>query len=114
MKRIMIVEDDPTMLGSLALLFEKDYEVEKYSDGEAALRRLRENSFDLVIADLFLNGVTGLDLYEAAKDKERFVIITGYPERELAVKAKEVLGERFVPKSTAPEALKFKAKALLG
>jgi len=38
MKRIMIVEDDPTMLGSLALLFEKDYEVERFSDGEAAER----------------------------------------------------------------------------
>jgi len=77
MKKIIIVEDDPRMLGSLALLFEKEYEVEKYSDGEEALGRLRENSFDLVIADLFLNGVTGLDLYNAARDKGGFLLIRG-------------------------------------
>ena len=101
------------MLGSLALLFEKDYEVERFSDGEAALKRLRENNFDLVIADLFLNGVTGLDLYEAARDKGRFLLITGYPERELAVKAKKRLGERFIAKTTAPEVLKFRVKNLV-
>lgn len=110
----MIVEDDPTMLGSLALLFEKDYEVERFSDGEAALRRLKEDGFDLVIADLFLNGVTGLDLYEAARDKGRFLLITGYPERELAVKAKERLGERFIAKTGVPEGLRARVETLIG
>jgi DNA-binding response OmpR family regulator len=113
MKKILLIEDDLTVLHSLSLIFEKDYEVEEYSDAKQALERLREDSYDLVIADLFLNEITGLDIYELAKDKSRFIIITAYPERELALKAKSLLGDRFIPKSTPPEILKSKVASIL-
>ncbi|MEO0136936.1 MAG: response regulator [candidate division WOR-3 bacterium] len=114
MKRIMLVEDDLTTLRSLALLFVNDYAVEEYSNAEEALKKLREDSYDLIIADLFLNEITGLDLYEMAKDKSRFIIITGYPEKELALRAKTMLGDRFIPKSSPPEVLKSKIAEILG
>lgn len=113
MKKIMLVEDDLSMLRSLSLIFGKDYLVEQYSNGEEALSKLKADSYDLIIADLFLNGVSGLDLYEAAKDKSHFIIITGYPDTELALKAKTLLGDRFILKSTPPEILKSKIISIL-
>jgi CheY-like chemotaxis protein len=114
MKKILIVDDDLIFLHTLYLIFEKDYRVEGLSNGKQALNRIRENSYDLIITDLFLNDVTGLDLYWAAKDKEKIIIITAYPERELALKAKSLLGDRFIPKSTPPEILKSKIASILG
>mgnify|MGYP001102316152 CR=1 FL=1 len=114
MKKVLIVDDDLIVLHSLYLLLEKDYRVEGLSDGKQALNRIRENSYDLIITDLFLNDVTGLDLYWAAKNKENVIIITAYPEKELAIKAKSLLGDRFIPKSTSPEILKSKVAAILG
>ncbi len=114
MKRILLIEDDPIMLRSLALLFENDYEIEEYTDAKQASKRLKENTFDLVIADLFLNEISGLDLYEIAHDKSRFIIITGYPDTSLGLKAKSLLGDRFIPKSTPAEILKSRTFSILG
>ncbi len=114
MKKILIVDDDLVVLHSLYLILEKDYRVEGISNGNQALNRIRENSYDLIITDLFLNDVTGLDIYWAAKDKEKVIIITAYPEKELAQKAKTLLGDRFILKNTPPEILKSKIASILG
>ncbi len=114
MKKILIVDDDLIVLHSLYLTLEKDYKVEGISNGKQALNMIRENSYDLIITDLFLNDVTGLDLYWAAKDKEKVIIITAFPEKELAQKAKELLGDRFILKSTSPEILRSKIVSILG
>uniref|UniRef100_A0A7V1EHC5 Response regulator n=1 Tax=candidate division WOR-3 bacterium TaxID=2052148 RepID=A0A7V1EHC5_UNCW3 len=113
MKKILIVDDDLVVLHSLYLILIRDYRVEGLSDDKQALNRIRENSYDLIITDLFLNEITGLDLYWAAKDKEKVIIITAYPEKELALKAKSLLGDRFIPKSTPPEILKSKVASIL-
>lgn len=113
MKKILIVEDDLVTLHSLYLTLETNYEVEGYSDARQALKRIKENSYDLIITDLFLNEVTGLDVYNAAKDKNRVIILTGYPEKELAQRAKDLLGDRFIPKSSPPEILKSKIAEIL-
>ncbi len=112
-KKILIVEDDLIGLHSLYLILEKEYTIEACSDPGVALKKIKDNSYDLIITDLFLNELTGLDLYEAAKDKEKIIIITGYPEKDLALKAKSLLGDRFIPKSSPPEILKTKIRSVI-
>ncbi|MCX7995554.1 MAG: response regulator [candidate division WOR-3 bacterium] len=112
-KKILIIEDDILTLHSLYLSLSQNYKVEGYSDAHQAIRKLKENSYDLIISDLFLNDLTGLDIYNFVKDKDKMIIITGYPEKELALKAKELLGDRFIPKSTPPDVLKSKIVEVL-
>lgn len=112
-KKIMLVEDDPIMLASLSLLFGDEFIVEAYSNGEKALERLKINGYDLIITDLFLNSVTGFDLYNASSNKSAFIIITGYPDTEIGLKAKALLGDRFIVKSASPEVLKSKISEIL-
>ncbi len=94
-------------LHALYLSLEKDYRIDGCSDPELAIRKIKENSYDLIITDLFLNELTGIDIYEASKDKRKVIINinTGYPEKESAVRAKSLLGDRFISKSSPP--LKF-------
>ncbi|MEM1245406.1 MAG: response regulator transcription factor [Acidobacteriota bacterium] len=62
-QRILLVEDEPSLQLTLTdRLRSEGYEVASETDGEEADRRLRTESFDLVVLDWALPGKTGLDL----------------------------------------------------
>ena len=67
-KRILVVDDEPGMLKSLAIMLRR----ERYHVGEAlsvadAVGQLKRETFDLVIADLMMNPLNGLDLLTLAR-----------------------------------------------
>ncbi len=63
MTRILIVEDDPAMSVALRDGFEYErYEVEMANDGEDALRRATGGDFDLIVLDVMLPKMSGLDV----------------------------------------------------
>jgi CheY-like chemotaxis protein/anti-sigma regulatory factor (Ser/Thr protein kinase) len=63
MKRILIAEDDRTTRHLLSKVLEKaGYEVEVALDGEAALTALRARSFDLMLLDVWMPGLSGLEV----------------------------------------------------
>jgi DNA-binding response OmpR family regulator len=69
-ERILVVEDEPTIATGL----KDDLEVEGYSvevaeDGPAALGRILEGKFDLILLDLMLPGIDGLDVFRQARLK---------------------------------------------
>jgi signal transduction histidine kinase len=71
MRRLLVVEDSPTQAAALAALLESaDYEVDIARSGEAALARLDDNSFDLVISDVVMPGMSGYDLSRTMKERE--------------------------------------------
>src|SRR2546425_8425479 len=60
---ILVVEDDAPMCELLTSFFsEKGYEVSTVQDGEAALARLEQQDYALVITDIKLPGMSGLEL----------------------------------------------------
>lgn len=60
---ILVVEDDAQLAKVLAQgLREEDYYVDIARDGVAALERSRENSFDVIVLDVMLPGISGLDV----------------------------------------------------
>ncbi len=91
-KKVLIVEDEKIVLEALKEWLEDDgFEVECVDTGEKALERLKEDpSFSVVILDLRLPGMSGLDMYEKAKEFSRAkgIIITAYPTKETWDKAK--------------------------
>ncbi|HEV2500179.1 MAG TPA: sigma-54 dependent transcriptional regulator [Terriglobia bacterium] len=72
------------------ILLDEGYAAETASSGEAALRLLGQKRFDLVITDLNLPGMTGIDLLTAIQQADptvTVVLITGYPSIQSAIEA---------------------------
>jgi two-component system cell cycle sensor histidine kinase/response regulator CckA len=79
--RILVVDDEEEIGHLLQDIF-YDHEVEVCLDGLAALERLDTHEFDLVLCDLMMPKMTGMELYAACKAKNealagRFVFLTG-------------------------------------
>jgi len=91
MARILTAGDDPVALDTYgALLKNAGYEVEKATNGEAAVTLVRDAPPDLMIADLFLEDVTALDLmrqFRVMKVHVPVVILTGMGTIGSAVEA---------------------------
>lgn len=66
--QILIVDDDPGMLKSLAIMLRREgYVVNEVPGGKEAIARLERNVFELVITDLRMEPVSGLDLLRSVK-----------------------------------------------
>jgi DNA-binding NtrC family response regulator len=88
---ILVVDDEPLIRDTLAeFLQQEGFEVVSCGSGEAALERAGERPFDLVLCDINLPGIDGLDVLERLLqlDPEVFVVlITAYATVETAVEA---------------------------
>jgi DNA-binding NtrC family response regulator len=88
---ILFIDDDPGSRESLTLLLELEgYEVEAVAAGEDAMELLSRKSYDVVITDLFLPGVSGIDILKHVKEHSlpcNVILITGNATAETAVKA---------------------------
>lgn len=89
--RILVLEDDHDMRDLLKeVLTERGYEVVAAGGGEEALKKARTESFDLIIADIRMEGITGLDAIEQAKEHQPdlgSIVISGYASEEETLRA---------------------------
>lgn len=91
-QRILAVDDEPHMLKLMErIITEKTpYQITTTSNSLEVPEILEKNEFDLVIVDLKMPGMDGLDLLRLVKEKERFeevVIITAFGSLETAIEA---------------------------
>jgi len=88
---IMIVDDEPIVGKRLKRLFEKDgYNVEIFSRGSQALKELENKKFDIIITDLKMGKVDGMQILETAREKypdTKIIIISGLSKNELVIDA---------------------------
>jgi two-component system response regulator FlrC len=99
-RRILIVDDNPNMSALLADMLEVfEYESVRANDGADALKRIEAEPFAMVITDMRMPNMTGLELLDQIKarhPKLPVVIISGYAVGEVqahATKADGVLGK---------------------
>jgi len=88
--RIMVVDDNKNVLEGLNLLLGEKYDTFLAFDGESALNIVRSKDIDLVITDLVMPGMSGIELLEKIKELKpevSVVILTGHGTIELAVEA---------------------------
>ncbi len=87
-ERILVVDDEKHVLVLFSRILQKEgYEVECASSGSEAIEKLAKSSFDLVVTDLKMNGVDGLDLIRKGKTVNRalpFILISGYGTAQTA------------------------------
>src|SRR5438094_4823775 len=100
--RILVVDDEKAMLLALkGLLTKEGYHVETTVSGAEALRQIETGSFHVVITDLSMNGVGGMQVLEHARrfDPDLAVImITAHGSEKIAVQAMKLGATDYVPK----------------
>jgi len=72
------------------LLQEEGYEVDVAHRGEEALEKVRESKFDLILADIKMPGLDGLEMLRKLRDAEKdtvVIVMTGYSSLDSAIKA---------------------------
>lgn len=85
---ILILDDEPIVSKRLQPSLEKKgYEVEIFTESMKALQRLREREFDIVITDLKMEGVDGMQILAEVKQRSprtEVIVITGFATMETA------------------------------
>ena len=120
MAKILIVDDNPEVLKLIANILEtNDYEVETASKGESAIKKLESNDYDVVLTDLMMPDVDGIQVLEHVKSrasKTMCIILTGHGTIKSSVEAIKKGAFDYITKPVSPselliiveKALKFK------
>ena len=89
-KRILVVDDESIIRAVFADLLQRDYEVIEAETAEQALEQLDRGTYDLIITDKNLPGLSGLDLAQEARKRNsasKVILMTGYPSLVTAQQA---------------------------
>lgn len=86
-KKILICDDEEGVRESLNLILEKDYDIAFAANGEEAISYIKDNPADLIILDVKMPKVNGLEVLRDIKQKKpdiNVIIATGYQSAEIA------------------------------
>jgi len=107
--KLLVVEDDAGLREALIdTLLLAGYDCQEVNSGEAALIELNKSTFDLVISDIQMGGMTGLTLLQNIKDKHPetpVLLMTAYATIDDAVKAIQDGAIDYLAKPFSPEVL---------
>jgi DNA-binding response OmpR family regulator len=115
--RILVVEDDSEMRGLLAdELLDEGYGIDQAVDGEDAVLKLAQNQFDLVIADLIMPKMGGLDLLSMVRKaypRTPVILITAFGDWQSLIQAYENGALNYICKPFKVKELKEAVKKAL-
>lgn len=119
MGRILLVDDEPDIVALVGYNLKKEgFTVGSASDGEEALRMLREGVFDLVVLDLMLPGMHGLEVCRALRRDPKtsaipIIMLTARGEEHERVRGLETGADDYLVKPFSPRELIARVKAVL-
>ncbi len=109
-ERILIVEDEETLQASLRRVFLREgYDVDSVDNAESALEMLNKCIYDIIITDIILPGIDGIELLKRIKERlpdQTVIIITAYASLETAVEALRAGAYDYVIKPIMHEEIK--------
>jgi signal transduction histidine kinase len=108
-KQILLVDDEPGILKVLGIsLADRGYGVLTAENGEDALRIFRDARPDLVLTDIKMPGMDGIELLKSMKEASpdaEVIMITGHGDMELAIQSLKHEASDFITKPIHDEAL---------
>jgi len=117
MKRILVVEDDASLVvGLRGALQNEDYEIAVARTGPDGLRLARELDADLIILDLMLPGMSGLEICKRlrdAGDRTKIIVLTSRAEEDDRVLGLELGADDYVTKPFSVRELLARVRAQL-
>ena len=118
--RIMIVDDHPIVRHGIAQLLNGQTDMEvvaEAEDAESAMRQLRDQTFEMLIVDISMPGLSGLDLIRRIKAKDAHIpilVLSMHDESVYAERALAAGARGFLMKHEATEKLVSAVRKLLG
>lgn len=118
-KKVLVVDDEPDIVELVSYNLRKEgFEVSSASDGEEALRRIRQGSFDFLVLDLMLPGIQGTELCRILKNDPQtealpIIMLTARGEEVDRVIGLEMGADDYLPKPFSPRELVARVKAVL-
>ena len=117
MAKILVVDDDQGMREFMEImLVQEGYDVTSIGEPVKAIDLCRENAFDLIITDLKMPKISGIDFLKVIKDQRPdaiVILITGYASGETAIKAMKEGAYDYVEKGGSIEELKKVVRSAL-
>lgn len=114
---ILIIEDEDTLRESLTRVFNKEgFQVVGVSSAEPAMALLQERSFDLILTDIILPGITGIELLKWINETtpdQTVIIMTAYVSLETAVETLRSGAYDYIVKPIIHEEIKQIVKSAL-
>ena len=114
--RILVVDDEVPVCKSVAKAIAGEYEVDTALSAEEALEKQARSEYDVIITDLMMPGLTGMDLLRnlsEAGSPTKVVMITGYPSVKSAVMSIKLGAFDYVPKPFTPDDIRNPIKRAL-
>ena len=109
---ILVVDDDRYALAGMSKNLEKEgHRVVTAVNGEAAVDRIKDKNFDLVLTDLIMDEINGLDVLKTVKVRNPdsvVVVLTGYGDMESAIDALRFGADDYLLKSAELEEISFR------
>jgi len=116
-ERILVVDDEEHVRVLFSRILQKEgYEVDCASSGTEAIEKMAQNSFDLVLTDLKMDGIDGLDLVKKGKTVNHelpFILISGYGTAQTAASAAKEGADIFLMKPIDMSELKLAVRKAL-
>jgi signal transduction histidine kinase len=116
--RVLVAEDEADLRGFIVGALSEAYEVDSASNGAEALELMKQNRPDLVLTDVMMPEVSGLDLTRAIKDDPSLrhipiILLTARGENEAALEGYEAGADDFVSKPFHTKVLQARIRAHL-
>jgi two-component system response regulator PilR (NtrC family) len=103
MARILVVDDEKSLCQLLEIAFRKDnHRIETVSSGEAALKKINSQIYDIIISDIVMPHMSGIELLEQVRQSGNtsvFLLVTAVPTVDTAIQALNLGADRYVIKS---------------
>ncbi|NMC76619.1 MAG: response regulator, partial [Candidatus Methanofastidiosa archaeon] len=100
MNRILIVDDTADNVKLIkAMLKSLDSEIDVAVDGEEALNKITENDYDIVLLDIMLPKISGIDVLKRVRERDLetpIIVMTAYGSEELAVETLRQGGDDYL------------------
>jgi two-component system sensor histidine kinase/response regulator len=111
MFNILVIDDEEAMRDScLQVLAKEEYQVETAEDGKTGLQKVEKLKPDLILVDLKMPGVCGMEVLEKVRDVDPNIIaivITGFATIDSAVESMKQGAYDFLPKPFTPDELRI-------
>jgi DNA-binding NtrC family response regulator len=115
--KAVVVDDEPSVCAAVKAILEiEGIEVTTFTDSVAAAADIKKNGYDLIISDLKMPKMTGLELYDAIKDAAPdsiFMIITAFGTIPSAVDAVKKGVYDYIPKPFTPDEVRIPIRRAL-
>ncbi|HAI85578.1 MAG TPA: DNA-binding response regulator [Firmicutes bacterium] len=115
-RKVLVVDDEPSIVELVQFNLEKEgFEVARAYDGESALDAFRSDRFDLVILDLMLPGMDGLEVCQAIRRGSQVpvIMLTAKTDEFDRVLGLSIGADDYVTKPFSPRELVARVKAIL-